>query len=106
VTVYLKLLHGRHDPDQRLNDWGFDGPTLGPFEAVHFTYLTDVTCMPRDPTGDALQLRFHEDLLVYEGKYYGDFEIAANFRADTPTPDPSPDPHGIGGVRDPVAAAG
>jgi hypothetical protein len=37
MTIYLKLIHGRDYPDQQMNDWGFDGPVLGPFEAVHFT---------------------------------------------------------------------
>ncbi len=30
-TVYLNLMHGRATPDQQMNDWGFDGPILGPF---------------------------------------------------------------------------
>ena len=81
MTVYLKLLHGRDDPDQHMHDWGFAGPVLGPFEAVHFTYTTHVRCFPEGNHGDsdALELCFHDDMLVYKGKYYGDFEIAASF---------------------------
>ena len=46
MTIYLKLMHGRGSPNQQMNDWGFDGPVLGPFEAVHFTYITHVRCFP------------------------------------------------------------
>jgi hypothetical protein len=42
MTVYLKLMHGRDDPNQDIDTWGFDGPGLGPFEAVRFTYITHV----------------------------------------------------------------
>jgi hypothetical protein len=62
---------------------GFDGPVLGPFEAVHFTYLTHARCF--DANGEeALELNFTDDLLAFDGKYYGDFEIAASFGNVTP----------------------
>jgi hypothetical protein len=44
-TVYLKLLHGRLDPNPDMQDWGFDGPVLGPFEAVHITYRDEIRCL-------------------------------------------------------------
>jgi hypothetical protein len=86
MTVYLKLMHGRDHPEQQMNDWGFDGPVLGPFEVVHFTYTTHVRCFPEGSDGDidAIELCYHDDMLVHEGKYYGDFEIAASFESSTP----------------------
>ena len=86
MTVYLKLMHGRDNPGQDMNDWGYDGPVLGPFEAVHFTYTTHVRCFPKGSDGDAeaIELNYCDDLLVHEGKYYGDFEIAASFGSHTP----------------------
>jgi hypothetical protein len=53
MTIYLKLMHGRDDPEQQMDDWGFDGPVLGPLEAVHFTYTTHVRCFPKGSNGDA-----------------------------------------------------
>lgn len=41
-AVYLHLFHGRDDPDQEMDDWGFRGPTLGPFLYVQTTYMCDV----------------------------------------------------------------
>jgi hypothetical protein len=35
--MYLHLWHGRKEPDERLNDWGFDGPCLGPLREATFT---------------------------------------------------------------------
>jgi hypothetical protein len=77
--VYIKLLHGRDNPDQQMDGWGFSGPVLGPFETVHFTYRTHVRCFPMEDGGDELELRFHDDMLVWKGKFYGDFEIATTF---------------------------
>jgi hypothetical protein len=34
MFVYLELYHGRHSPDENLDDWGFEGPVLGPFPYV------------------------------------------------------------------------
>jgi hypothetical protein len=90
MTIYLKLMHGRDNPDQQMHDWGFDGPVLGPFEAAHFTYATHVRCFPKGSDGDteALELCYHDDMLVYQGKYYGDFEIAASFGGDSANYEP------------------
>ncbi len=73
--VYIHLLHGRDNPEQEMEGWGFTGPVLGPFEAVHFTYGTHIRCLPVVATGDELQLYYHDDLLMNDGKFYGDFEI-------------------------------
>lgn len=39
----LNLLHGRHDPNETLNDCGFEGLTLACIEAVHVTYSATFT---------------------------------------------------------------
>ncbi len=74
-SVYVHLLHGRHDPEEELTGWGFAGPVLGPFEAVHFTYLTTINCIESARTGERLELKIHGDMIEHEGKFYGDFEI-------------------------------
>ena len=76
MSVYIQLLHGRQDPDQDMPDWGFAGPRLGPFVAVRVVYMTEVFCI--DQTGESLNLRLVGDLLLWEGAYYGDFEIISD----------------------------
>lgn len=82
MPIYLQLLHGRNDPAEQLDDWGFDGPLLGPFEWVHTTYnvhmnfasILYITGMPvHDETGP-LDV-FKDDLFQFRGKYYGDWEF-------------------------------
>jgi len=73
--VFIHLLHGRDDPEQDMPDWGFTGPILGPFEAVHFTYKEHIRGIADAGTGAEIELGFHGDLLVHDGKFYGDFEI-------------------------------
>lgn len=75
--VYMRLLHGRLDPDEHMNGWGFDGPVLGPFAAVHFTYINQIRCIMHG-TEEDIEFEVHDDLLVYDGKYYGDFEIVSD----------------------------
>ena len=75
MSVYLYLIHGRKDPKQDMADWGFNGPTQGPFIAIHVTYLSSLRCI-RDDHSD-LELKFHQDLLEHDGCFYGDFEISS-----------------------------
>lgn len=38
--LMLRLYHGRFDPDEEKDDWGFDGPSLIDIVQVKFTYAT------------------------------------------------------------------
>lgn len=78
MSVYIFLLHGRNDPDEDMKDWGFLGPTLGPFVAVHFTYKEYIRCIADSSCEEEIELGFCDDLLAYQGKYYGDFEIVSD----------------------------
>ena len=40
--MYLGLLHGRDHPQQQMNDWGFNGPMIGPLKWFHTTYTCTV----------------------------------------------------------------
>jgi hypothetical protein len=42
MSIYIELFHGHHSPDEQIEDWGFDGPILGPFPYFHITYGSDV----------------------------------------------------------------
>ena len=101
MSVHLRLFHGRNSPDQDMEDWGFDGPTIGPLEFVHVTYLCDLKfAMPYDTaaeffpdvaaqhakmmhrngvTNDAWLVDHHlsivDDLIEHDGKFYGDFSV-------------------------------
>lgn len=84
--IYLKLLHGRAPYNQELDDWGSDGPWIGPIKWFHCTYLrtfslgfTDgeefLSTFPSNviPT----PIYFFEEMIYYDGVYYGDWEIQA-----------------------------
>lgn len=40
--MYLKLLHGRAVADEEMDNWGPDGPWIGPLKWFHCTYLSDI----------------------------------------------------------------
>lgn len=69
--VYLMLFHGRKEPDEKLDDWGFNGPVLGPFPYVHTTYASLIHT--GDASGDDIQI--HGDMIYYDGAFYGDWSV-------------------------------
>lgn len=71
AQLSLKLFHGRNTPYEQLDDWGFDGPALGPFERVQFTYGTFTV----HTAEDEIQLTTVNELLFYDGKFYGDATV-------------------------------
>lgn len=73
MSVYLRLWHGRVPKDQELDGWGTDGPVLGPLDWVHTTYAHEVK-LGQD--GDSVcTLGVDEDLLYYDGVWYGDWSV-------------------------------
>jgi hypothetical protein len=37
MSLYLELYHGRDNVNDDMDDWGFDGPIIGPLELMTFT---------------------------------------------------------------------
>lgn len=98
MPLYIKLFHGRDDPNEDMDGWGYDGPTLGPVKFCHVTYLQDVKFDMRQAefeqafpekiaewreagvqNGDMEWIGWHfnlvNDLVEFQGKYYGDFSV-------------------------------
>ena len=71
--IYIRLFHGRCDPNQQMDDWGTDGPIFGPYEFAHTTYMWDVKL--GKSSGNCDELYAHEDMVYYNGVYYGDLSI-------------------------------
>lgn len=78
--VYLELYHGRTSPDQDMDDWGSQGPTLGPFDEIHVTYCSHIRCMNGK---EETVIPYVDDLLHYEDMYYGDWTVTATPDAQT-----------------------
>ena len=71
--LYLQLYHGRKDPAEQMDDWGFTGPTFGPLACVVQTYVSTVRLV--GDTNDELWLEHYDDMIVWEASYYGDMSI-------------------------------
>ena len=76
MSLYIHLFHGRADPDQEMKDWGENGPLLGPFEWVQVTYFQTVRCGLAD--GSDIWLTRYDDMVFYDGMYYGDFDVVSS----------------------------
>lgn len=82
--LYLELSHGRHDPHEQMNGWGFDGPAIGPLKWYHTTYVSDIK-IEFENAADAVKyfcvshaffdLTVEAGLLVFGGMYYGDWTV-------------------------------
>ena len=72
--LILRLYHGRKDPNERLEDWGFDGPVIGPISGIVSTYGT---IRIFHSGNELVELSYHEDMVVLEECYYGDMEIVS-----------------------------
>jgi hypothetical protein len=70
--IYIRLYHGRMSIDEDLDDWGWNGPILGPYESVQLTYGVHIKMHKADHFED---LGIADDLIYYDGYYYGDLEI-------------------------------
>jgi hypothetical protein len=72
--LYLRLFHGRTDPNQDMDNWGFDGPTFGPLTCYVHTYCCDFRAFGDNPD-DELRLETHGDMIHWQSCYYGDMEL-------------------------------
>lgn len=73
MKVVIHLYHGRISPSEELEDWGADGPLLGPFDGFHMTYLSHLRTII-DGVNQA-DLKMVGDLIYYDGMYYGDMVV-------------------------------
>lgn len=71
--LYLKLFHGRKDPPEQMDDWGSDGPVFGPYDFIHTTYAYHLKM--GNTTGKVDELFAFEDMIYYDGIYYGDWSV-------------------------------
>lgn len=75
--LFLELLHGRRiDPltrkEEDLEDWGEPGPVFEVDTLVRGTYSCTLLF---DRQGQENMLKWHGDLLYYDGLFYGDFAV-------------------------------
>ena len=75
MMVYLRLFHGRHDPAQELDNWGSNGPVIGPCTYIHIVYGSVIHLGSQDSDIDCVDLYFDDGLILLEGVYYGDLTI-------------------------------
>lgn len=96
--LWLALFHGRNERDKQLNDWGFNGPVIGPLKYAHTTYGEHLKMefvsadahdryFPREPSSwsrgmeevqtwsEHGELYVSEGLIEYQGKFYGDWTL-------------------------------
>ncbi len=82
--MYLKLLHGRVSVDEELDDWGPDGPWIGPLNWFHCTYLSDIGIGfvgGEELTSLSYSIEVPspiylcQEMIYHDGMYYGDWEL-------------------------------
>jgi hypothetical protein len=79
--LYLRLYHGRKDPAQEMQEWGFDGPTFGPLFSVVQTYFATIR-LCHSKMDDDFWLDVRDRMIVWNGSYYGHFAVFIAGRQD------------------------
>ena len=74
-NLYLRLYHGRKDPKEDLEDWGSEGPIFGSYTSIQITYEAHIKMHAPDHFDD---LTWEDDLIYYDGIYYGDVGISSD----------------------------
>ena len=86
--LYLHPWHGRSDPNEKLGDWGFDGPCIGPLTRVVFNCgkipPDEAMTWPAEDQpsfvithadGKEETIKYQEDLGIYNGEFFGDWSV-------------------------------
>jgi len=73
MPVYLNFFNGRHTIDAEIDDWGFEGPVLGPFGSIQVTYGCHIK--GTDNKKYFFDFRIIDGLVEAYGCFYGDFSI-------------------------------
>lgn len=80
--IYVSLFHGRTHADEELDDWGCNGPILGPFTQINVTYMCNVRLYDEtDGEESEYEGRIVDDMFFYDGIYYGDWAIITETQA-------------------------
>lgn len=72
--MFLRLYHGRTEPAQEMDEWGFVGPTFGPLSCYIHTYCCHFRIYG-ESDGREIWLERHDDLIRWNGCFYGDMEV-------------------------------
>ena len=82
MSILIDLYHGRFDPNEDLEGWGFNGPVLGPFPFYHVTYNSTAHTGDNNMiiAGKEEEIPYwdKEDLIFLYGSYYGDMSIISH----------------------------
>jgi hypothetical protein len=84
--LYLAAYHGRESVDRQMDDWGSSGPLFGPLISCHTTYARLIRLQFESASDEARlfraiefphpqHLRLEQDLILYNGVYYGDWSL-------------------------------
>ena len=73
MAIYLHLFHGRATLEEEMDDWGEDGPVLGPFTFAQVTYASTLRCA--QPDGREAWFDLRDGCVFYGGVWYGDFTV-------------------------------
>ncbi|MBI9018785.1 MAG: hypothetical protein JEZ07_16155 [Phycisphaerae bacterium] len=76
--LYIKLLHGRADPNQDMQIKGNEGPTLGPYECIEGIYTSWIKLIK--PDGSCDMLKYFGDMVLYNGVYYGQWQVFIQYK--------------------------
>lgn len=79
MSIYIQLFHGHHYPNEVIEEWGYEGPVLGPFPYFHTTYGCDNKIGDDGIVVMSEKIQFpvwdKDDYIPFLGSLYGDMSV-------------------------------
>jgi len=77
LCLALELYHGRTDPNEDMEGhWGTEGPIFTGLNFAHVTYFSTINMeLVQDGETLGVFLALKDDMVYYDGVYYGDFSL-------------------------------
>lgn len=73
--LYIHFYNGRDQKNKDTDDWGYDGPVIGPFSSIQATYRDHIKCHAINLPCFVDFFWNDNDMIDIDGVEHGDFEI-------------------------------
>jgi hypothetical protein len=82
MATYMRFFHGRATPDEELDDWGVNGPIIGPLQWVHTTYGATIRLAFEGSHDQDIEFLLHGDVIYVRDEMNEHFNLAQGREAD------------------------
>ena len=76
MPLYIQLCHGRDNPEEDMEERGFEGPEIGPIDSVQATYANQIRILKEGEEDLFLHVDGGSECVMFAGHLYGDWVVS------------------------------